>query len=117
MHATVPCRFDVMLHVADEKRLARGEFVLFENDMNFLALVPDAHERLVNEAAKGGHLRLNRPMVRVDAAEDKRAQTVLAAELQELPRMRQRHHGILALLKLMMKPVLELPRGDVREEF
>src|SRR5687768_13128261 len=104
MHTAVPGCLNIVLHVANKQRLIRHELLLLEDSMDFLALVPHTHERLIDEWPERRRFGLHGPMVRVNAAQHERAHASLPTELQELPRMRQRSYGILAPLELGMEP-------------
>ena len=107
-------RFDVVLHVADENRLGRSQFILREDVMNFLPLVPHAEVRQVEKLAQARLLELHCEVGLGNSAQQERPQPPLPAEDEELPRVRQRYHGCLGVLEMAVKPFLELIQRYVR---
>src|SRR5580765_5167924 len=104
-----------MLHVTDENRLVRGQMIFIQNFMNLLSLVPNSKVWPVQIFAKTGCGRLDREMIPMHRAQQKRAHTALPAKLKELARMRQFADRILHLFEPAVKPRLQLRQRHMRE--
>src|SRR5947207_6768803 len=103
---------DVVLHVAHEQRLPRGEFVLLEDFQNLRPLVPNLYVGVVEEPIKAGRRRLSREMVAMNGAQQQSAQTARAAKDQHITRVRQFAGEMLELAEMVGKRLLQLRRGN-----
>src|SRR5437899_1693936 len=90
MNASVARGLDIVLHIADKQSFGGDEVVLFEELVDFFALVPNLEIRPIQERAETGGSRLHGKMVAMDRAQKKRAKLSIAAELEKLARVRQR---------------------------
>ena len=104
---------DVVLHVAHEQRLPRGEFVLLEDFQNLRPLVPNLYVGVVEEPIKAGRRRLSREMVAMNGAQQQSAQTARAAKDQHIARVRQFPRQVLDLAEMAVKPLLQLRQWNV----
>jgi len=114
MNPAVACGLDVMLHVTDEQGFLRLKFVIRDDLVNFLPLVPDAEVGLFQKVPESARpmLHVNDPAAPVLNRNVRRR--VRATKLDELRRVRQRANRTLHLLEPRMKPRLELWERDVR---
>src|SRR5258706_5997873 len=99
-------RVDVVLHVPDEERFCRIEFILLKNFVDAGAFIPDFHVRPFNELPETGAHALDRIMIPVNRAQNESLQASSFAKFEKFPGMREFDHRMLHLLKFTMKPGL-----------
>ena len=107
MDAAVVRRLDIMLHVADVKRLILLKVVFLDDIVDFLPLVPDAEVKFFKAPVHSGVGRLHGEIVGVDRAENEAADFPGLAKVQKVVRMRQRGDVAAHFTETAVEPALE----------
>ena len=113
--AAVAGGFDVVLHVSDEQRFARGEVVFGEDTVDAFPFVADVEVGAFEKFAEAGAGLLHGEVIGMHGAEHEGADAAFAAEDEELPCMGEGEDGILDLAKSGVEPAFELFEGDMRD--
>jgi hypothetical protein len=110
---SVPCGFDVMLHVPDENGFVGCEVVFREDFADALAFVPDVEVGAFEEFAETGAVLLGGEMFGMNGTEDEGADAAFPAKDEKLAGVGQGDDGILDFMKPGTEPFFELFDGDV----
>src|SRR5258708_984406 len=113
MNPPVPRSLDVVLHVANEKRLIGYQAIFLEDLVDLFALVPNADVGLFEILVETRNRGLDGEMIRVDGAQKKGADPMGPAKLEKIAGVRQFDYRILDLLEAAMEPGLELRQSDM----
>src|SRR5215471_11201186 len=103
--ASMPCRLDIVLHVADEERLVGFKSVLSQEFVEFCSFVPDIDVGAVQIFIEPGHHGLNGEMVAMHGAQEECAHLASAAEFEEVAGMRQLANQVLDLFEATVEPI------------
>ena len=114
MNAAVPGGFNVVRHVADKDRLFGNKLMLGEDIVDFLALVPDADERVLDELPEVGLSGLNGIVFRRNGGKKESADPVDLAEFEKFTGVRQGGDGFLNLAEATVKPLFQLWQRNMR---